>query len=522
MTMRHAALSTLIELPSQHHLLDRLETLIRFESQIILVHGEPGSGKTTIAENLLEQVDFANQAWLSIESDSSDEYLRERLLKQWINDPLFNAEDPLFESLSRNMDVSVAPLLLIVDQAENLSETFFNDLFELVKKYSHNYRHALNIVLFSSLTSKQFARENNLSIPELLVLEVEVLDREEANVLVSELFELFDYQASVANREVIEQRIDTALGNPRSISLMVEQIISGAANMADEPKNQGKRKPYALWGGIAVLIAAVAGLLVQVLNHPSDHQTPANEQVSTGQPHVNIPVVLPTKKDEQQAASKTTGKTSPAGATEDNTATLPKPITEKTISKQDAPEIGQKRVVVDDAVVNELLKAQQKDDDKMVQNEKGEEPASQSESASDAQHQTSDKVQMTMNTKSSAPTKAVTSSEQTKMVSKESTVNHPEQDTESVLNAKPSRHYTLQLGAFSSLQAAQEFVRKTSHSSEAWVYPFQGSTRILYKVIRGDYATRAEALKQQRALKAKGQASLLKSFKQVQFELKQQ
>ncbi|MFM2480992.1 AAA family ATPase [Celerinatantimonas sp. YJH-8] len=507
--------SRLIQLPSQRMLLERLETQVRFGSNILLVHGEPGAGKSALAESLLDSADFANQAWLSVDSQSNDELLREQLLQQLLSDPLFNPSDPLFDSLSRNLEASEVPLLLVIDQAERLSKQFFSELFELIEKYPQNYQHALNIVLFSTLSTRQLAQQTYPGFPQLLEIDIPALTSDEASLLAQSLFERADYQASVENKSAVEQRIESALGNPGAICQIVEQIISGAAIMSDE--QAPKRKPYLVWGGIVVLVAAVAGLLVQVLNNHSPASSPS-VSASSGQANVSIPVVLPTKQD--QAATQPSDNSQPVSnpQDQDQTQSLPAPVTEQSINTQSAPEVGQKRVVVNDQVVEQLVKAQEQNASDTPTQPKAA-PQPKAKVTDQAKSPSSPVVAKAKEiTSAAAPVAQTPQRVHAEIAPQTGTVtSNVATDTQSVLNAKPANHYTLQLGAFSSMQAAQEFVQKSSLNG--WIYPFQSSSRILYKVISGDYAVRSAALQAQRQFKAKGQASLIKSFRQVQFEL---
>ncbi|MFM2476043.1 SPOR domain-containing protein [Celerinatantimonas sp. MCCC 1A17872] len=525
--------TALVELSSQHQLLERLETLTRFSSHIIFVHGDSGSAKTTLAQSLLDRCQFANQAWVCVESELTDSQIREQLLKQWLRDPLFNADDPLWESLFRNQESSGGVQLLVIDQAELLSPQIYSELFELVEKYSQNYKDALNVVLFSSSRYRQLAREYSWQVSDVLELDIEPLDEYESNLLAKQLFVRAQYQSSVANKQALAKLIEAAQGNPRAICQVVEQTISGAGIMSQEQNKA--RKPYLIWMIIAVIIAAVAGLAVQLLH--SNDQPEAKQSVPL-KPNSEIPVVIPAKKtaDNSAAAAQSDSGTTPTESSQkDNTADLPAPVTDKTITKKDSPEVGQKRVVVDDQVVDELLKAQQSsteqqsaDKDSAKAEQSATSPQAQDESASAASSSASDSQPSAPSAQNSADTTPATPATSSNSAANASSTNTTTtvatpaqgQDTESVLNAKAPKHYTLQLGAFSSMRAATDFVKRGKYSP-AWVYPFQGSSQILYKVITGDFASRQQALGEQRKLKAQGQVSLLKSFRQVQFELKQ-
>lgn len=533
--------SAIVELPSQTQFIERLVTLTRFSSHFIFVHGGHGSGKTLLAQGILDQVNYANQAWLDAQSENALSTLRELLIKQWISDPLFNADDPLWESLSRNFETPDTGLLLVIDNAELLPAQFCTELFELIENYSETYHYSLNVILFSAVSFRLLAHEQHWQLSDVLELDIEPLDDYESSILAKQLFVRANCQLSAANKRAIEHRIAKAEGHPQAICNVVEHTISGVGIMSEEEQST-PRKPFLIWGIIAVLFAAVAGLAVQLWQGDQmDTQSPS-AAAQTGQANVDIPVVLPTEQDNKKQATPEPSATqaspsavvnkpsttkSSGNAQSDQTSTLPKPVTGETIEQKAEPKVGQKRVVVDDKVVDEIMKAQDgqqassTDDDSQPVTQKDDSAPS---AASDETSQKSTHATPASDNASESDKQATTQSSENapsdQAQSSQGVTPDQGRDTTSVLMNKPAGHYTLQLGAFSSMAAANEFVHQSGYQP-AWVYPFQGSRQILYKVITGDFASRSAAIQQTRKLKEKGQVSLVKSFKQVQFELKQ-
>jgi septal ring-binding cell division protein DamX len=88
-----------------------------------------------------------------------------------------------------------------------------------------------------------------------------------------------------------------------------------------------------------------------------------------------------------------------------------------------------------------------------------------------------------------------------------------------LLEAKPSQHYTLQLMALNNREKAQQFVSSRQWQHEVWVYRSSANPNVPYKIIYGDFASREDAQAARKQLQQQKLDSLIKQFKQVQFEL---
>ncbi len=127
----------LISLPSQLQLLERLQHVIYLSSSFIFVSGVAGAGKSTVSEQLSNQVDDnLQQVFLNLQTDIDDASLRQQLLTQLFKQPLFDAKDRLATSISViEAQISrVDPALIIIDHAQRLSESMIDELAELVHR----------------------------------------------------------------------------------------------------------------------------------------------------------------------------------------------------------------------------------------------------------------------------------------------------------------------------------------------------------------------------------------------------
>ena len=114
----------LIPLPSQMQLIDRLQHHIYLSSSLIFLSSQAGAGKSALIEQLTNNLQAdTKEAFIKLNSQLSDEQIRQQVIVQLYDNPLFDAQDSLLSSLwllQENHNVS-APRLIIFDNANLLS-----------------------------------------------------------------------------------------------------------------------------------------------------------------------------------------------------------------------------------------------------------------------------------------------------------------------------------------------------------------------------------------------------------------
>ncbi|WP_220720186.1 AAA family ATPase [Agarivorans litoreus] len=481
------------QLQSQLRLRDRLITQIRFNAKLICVNGDAGAGKSSLANAVLENAAFAHHALVTATSEQ-DGRLRRDLLQQLLKDPLFNQDDPLFDSFQRNVKETSAPLIIIIDAAHNVSVELLNELVEFYQHYNQLYQHDLSLILFAESSSSFNAQLDALS-NQVLYFDVLPLNNTESFELASLLFNRADYVAEFENQQAIEQHIASAKGNPRLIYQFVDQIVTGDIPMA-EASTPNRSKLYIVIA--VVLCAAVAGLLVQVINDWGGNEQSDDSRIALAL--MEEPTLANGSSPSQSAANKSQQNSSEfvGSNSEAETAELPSQDLPKELDLTSQSSESELRVVVEDDVVNKLLaeQSQPSEDTELV-----------------AQIQDSGNL-------------LAESAEEVAVEQVPSDVTQQEvpikvTNVKALLDAKPSKRYTLQLMALNNREKAQQFVSARQWAHEVWVYRSSANPNVPYKIIYGDFATREEAQAARNSLKQQNLDSLIKQFKQVQFELTQ-
>ena len=123
----------ILELDSQVELLERLQLLTNFGSNVITVGGGLGFGKSWLAQRYLEAwAEDKNQSLLLCHPNQDDQQRRATILTQIVSGPLFNPHDTLSDSLARLLDGGGCDVVIVVDDAHLLSETLVSELWMLV------------------------------------------------------------------------------------------------------------------------------------------------------------------------------------------------------------------------------------------------------------------------------------------------------------------------------------------------------------------------------------------------------
>ncbi|WP_411994215.1 AAA family ATPase [Agarivorans sp. DSG3-1] len=477
------------QLQSQLRLRDRLITQIRFSAKFICVTGETGSGKSSLATSVLERAPFANHAFVTAAADEGGR-LRRDLLQQLLKDPLFNQDDPLFDSFQRNVKESAAPLVVIVDNAQHLSADILKELVEFYQHYNQLYHHDMSLLLLAE-SGTEFNAQLDALNNDVLYFDVSPLNESEAFELASLLFNRADYVAEFENQQAIEQHIASAKGNPSLIYQFVDQIVTGDIPMS-EASSPNRNKLYLVIA--VVLCAAVAGLLVQVINDWGGDGDNNDSRIALA---LMEEPTLANGSSPSQSAADTTSSSSNLLGSQVETAELPSQDLPEELDISSQSSSDELRVIVEDDVVNKLL-------------------AEQNEPKADTGQVT--EIKDNDNLLAELPEEAVSPSFET---IENSDVAIKVTDVKALLEAKPSKHYTLQLMALNNREKAQQFVSARQWSHDVWVYRSSANPNVPYKIIYGDFATREEAQAARTSLKQQNLDSLIKQFKQVQFELTQ-
>jgi len=219
---------TLISLPSQLQLIDRLQHLIYLSSSLIFVSGEAGSGKSTLTENLSNALDTdLQQIYLSLSPAVSADKMRQQIVGQLYDQPLFNPEENLLDTVLRLQasESKENKKLLIIDNANNLPEGFIIELCELFSGEDFVRDSTFNIVLLGDEKTNQahleYIEDNLIGRMQAALNDVEFklppLTDEESFSLLQHHFQQAKYHPDVDNEEGITKQLKACDGNPKRI-----------------------------------------------------------------------------------------------------------------------------------------------------------------------------------------------------------------------------------------------------------------------------------------------------------------
>ena len=457
-----------LELESQVELLERLQLLTNFGSNLVTVAGKPGSGRSWLAQRYLEAwATEKNQCLLLCHPSQDDQQRRALILSQIVSDPLFNQHDSLSDSLARLLDGEPCSVVIVVDDAHRLSELLVSELWMLVLEAQANPQWTINIVLFSEighldtlLTRLSYGQQHkpiDLEIDDLSQPEAEhffeslviryVDDESETHVrrafnkaqpLPGELMALGELK--VEKRIIIRSIIGSPINIAIVVALLLLLIGGGYWWMFSQPTPDDK---------------------AQSLIAPIEQTAIPTFEVDSGSEQAGVEGVVDTE---------TSTDISYQGA-DDDSSSLPPVVVEETASVGEV-EQDQQRVVITSDVVDALLddKAQSADTsaiDAAVEENTQVEANSQADAEAVAPADEESDL-----TESTPPTKKITFS-----FSREE------------LQAISPRAYTLQLSAMTSLEDVQSFIEEYDLEKKVRIYPTLRSDTKWFIITYQDYPT---------------------------------
>lgn len=475
-----------LDLESQTELLERLQLLTRFGSNLVNVCGRQGAGKSWLAQRFLGSwAQDKNQSLLMCHPNQNDEQRRVTMLSQLFSEPLYNPKDALAESFACLFEDQNCDIVIVVDDAHLLSESLVSELWMLVLEAQTNPRWNVNVVLFAQdngldalLTRLSYGQEH-----KPVDLEIEMLSEDEAD-------RLFENRVMRYVDPQVERKVLNAY---KKINPLPGEIMALA-----ETKNEKRvvirsiiGSPFNIALVVLLLLLLLGGGYWWLLSKPvpqegsllegevAELNSEANPLAQEGTSSANGDGMFGAEGDDFGA--------------DDDTSALPPDVVDTTASVGIADD--GKRVVINSDVVDALLQGKAETADTSDINNLVE----STQAATELKTQTLQQTQV-----QNAQLKSVSFS-----------------FARDELKAMSPRSYTLQLAAMNSLQDVQGFINEHKLQGKVYVYPTLRNDVEWFIVTMGNYPTIQMARDASEKLSASLQAlgPWAKSLSQVQREI---
>lgn len=475
-----------LDLESQTELLERLQLLTRFGSNLVNVCGRQGAGKSWLAQRFLDSwAQDKNQSLLMCHPNQSDEQRRVTMLSQLFSEPLYNPKDALAESFARLFEDQNCDIVIVVDDAHLLSESLVSELWMLVLEAQTDPRWNVNVVLFAQdngldalLTRLSYGQEH-----KPVDLEIEMLSEDEAD-------RLFENRVMRYVDPQVERKVRNAY---KKINPLPGEIMALA-----ETKNEKRvvirsiiGSPFNIALVVLLLLLLLGGGYWWLLSKPvpqegsllegevAELNSEANPLAQEGTSSANGDGMFGAEGDDFGA--------------DDDTSALPPDVVDTTASVGIADD--GKRVVINSDVVDALLQGKAETADTSDINNLVE----STQAATELKTQTLQQTQV-----QNAQFKSVSFS-----------------FARDELKAMSPRSYTLQLAAMNSLQDVQGFINEHKLQGKVYVYPTLRNDVEWFIVTMGNYPTIQMARDASEKLSASLQVlgPWAKSLSQVQREI---
>lgn len=469
-------LAHVLELDSQTELLERLQLLTRFSSNLINVCGSQGAGKSWLAQRYLEAwANDKNQSLLMCHPNQDDEQRRTTILSQLSSESLFNPKDSLVESFSHLFEQTQCDIVVVIDDAHLLSETLVSELWMWILESQTNPLWTVNVVLFAQstgldavLTRLSYGQEH-----KPVDLEVELLSRDEAD-------RLFEQRVMRYVDDEHERRVRAAYKKVKN--------LPGEIMALGEQKMEKRIVIRSIIGSpmkaallVLALILLIGGGYWWWLSQPSPDDKAQQLTLTKEQ------TVIPTLNEDSQTvdtnneADSNSSTLTSNGATDDSGALPPDVVEDKQGVGMSDDE--QQRVVITSDVVDALLEGKPENVDTSKIDNLVEESAVP---------QTS--VSQTTETSTPAQTVDIEQPKQAEPQVAPAAENPPEVKitfsfAREELKAMSPRSYTLQLAAVNSLPDAQRFINQYQLQGKVNVYPTLRNDVEWYIITYNNYPT---------------------------------
>lgn len=327
-------------LPTQTQLVFRLKQLIGFSSSFIFLSGSQGSGRTSVVQLLMNELETScDVSYVSLTPEMELSGVREHIELQLVPGAGVDPDEPLDEALIRLIPDLSVPRLLVIDNADCQSPEWLLELWQWLAYVDELYPlHKISVLLIAgSEFSGHLAQHLKGRDQKALEIKVEPLTLREQKILLVNCLQ--DGDVSAAQGKVALARLAHSQGTPGEVVAIAEAVMDkkslSSFGINDLPVNK-----------VVAAVAVLAGIVL-LLSWMIPSQS---EKEPVNQPERQAVALAP-------ATSAADGVVPVSGA-------LPAAVVQDGIvsgavttgidAEQPADDGDKRRVVISDQVVNQM------------------------------------------------------------------------------------------------------------------------------------------------------------------------
>ncbi|MFV0574663.1 MAG: AAA family ATPase [Vibrio sp.] len=474
-----------VRLESQTDLLKKLESLTADSSNMVMVEGKTGSGKSWLSQQFLNLHSNSNHhlySFLICLPSQDTEQQRSVILGQLLSDSFCTGEEPLLESIEENLQDEEIKATIVVDRADLLAKNLLEEFCQLVSTAQGNPDWQISVILFTKPNSLYIdVIESKYTIPDIQTLAIPALTDDETELFMEQI--VFP-AAKVTNKKKQQTLYQAA----EVIERTPGKLLSLVAGESHSVVCWVKRSLIAL----LVLLVLMGGwswwtsYQARVEDQKADSQQRADNQDSSKVALDNA-INRSVNSDESQVDS------------------LPEAVTDKTLTVGDKAAVeDQERVVIPSKMVDDLVVEHAPTSDEMldqtppknnaqaapaeqwtIEESKPEPAKSESAAKTDPVKTEPAKTESTSTTtKADAPKASSPKTSSPKTTSTQSTFTLNDKELLAVSDSR----YTLQLVASTTKAGVEKFIQTYDLAGKVRTYDTDRNGSTWYIVTYQDFA----------------------------------
>tara|TARA_B100001094_G_scaffold333356_1_gene411039 strand:+ start:4285 stop:5598 length:1314 start_codon:yes stop_codon:yes gene_type:complete len=276
-------------LASQDDMLARLVHNLNYGDGVVILSGDQGSGRSTVALSLFEQLDTYNQAFVACPQQTTLAEIRQKIVPQFFTNPLYNNEDAISDTIVRLANGHTHSMLLVLDDADYLPQEVMDELLLLSHLQAHGIR--LRIILIvkneSLLSFKRLIPKKYHAM--MLPFNMQPLNLKERQELYCRLVERTEPKPALS-LDLIQSFLARQSGKPDEIVGLVQQALHHPESLEHKHNTFMLKLVSSIIIVLALLIAA--GFLFL---DPKINMTTYLEQHDEKTNEILDPEILPSK-----------------------------------------------------------------------------------------------------------------------------------------------------------------------------------------------------------------------------------